>query len=205
MAYTLELLHIADQEASTGAIGDASNLSAVLEALRPEDIGNDGVTDNTVTLSSGDAFIPGVFFNASETAFGSTGIADIQTQNRLGIQAIALGNHEFDFGTEFIAGLIDGSETSDFSNANLDGIALDDQDFLGTNFPYLSWNLDFSTDPNLTPLETAGSQAPQGNAVTSSTVIDAGGGEQIGVIGHPNPWIDFVARQRWHFAKPIRH
>jgi len=111
--FTLELFHAADQEGGIAAVSDAPRFSAVLNALREEDLGADGEADNTITLSSGDAFIPGVFFQGSEGAFGSPGIGDIQIQNELGFQAIALGNHEFDFGTEVLADLIDGSASSE--------------------------------------------------------------------------------------------
>ena len=190
-AFTLELLHIADQEAGTRAVVDAPNLSAVLNALRAQDIDGDGnAEDNTLTLSSGDAFIPGLFYNASQTVFGSRGIADIQIQNELGIQAIALGNHEFDFGTGVLAGLINGSAPGDFSA--LTGTALDGQDFTGAAFPYLSTNLDFSTDANLAPLQVAGGQAPMGGVVTSSTVIQVGG-EAIGVVGATTPTLRSIS------------
>ncbi|TWU27908.1 choice-of-anchor I family protein [Novipirellula artificiosorum] len=173
--FTLELLHIADQEAAVAAIQDAPRLSAVLNSLRSED-----VADSTLTLSSGDAFIPGLFYDASESVFGSGGIADIQIQNELGIQAVALGNHEFDFGTANLAGLIDGSTPGDFSA--LAGSTLVGLDFTGTDFPYLSANLDFSTDANLAPLEISGGQAPQGGVVTSSTVIQMpGNGDSMAV------------------------
>jgi len=188
--FTLELLHIADQEAGARAVDDAPRLSAVLNALRAQDLGNDGLADNTLTLSSGDAFIPGLFFDASETVFGAAGIADIQIQNELGIQAIALGNHEFDFGTSVLAALIDGSAPGDFTA--LTGTALDGQAFTGTAFPYLSSNLDFSTDENLAPLAVAGGQAPQGNVVTSSTVIDVNG-ENIGVVGATTPTLAIIS------------
>ncbi|MGZ2259058.1 ExeM/NucH family extracellular endonuclease [Roseobacter sp. A03A-229] len=180
--FTLELLHIADQEASSAAVVDAPNLSAVLNALRAQDIGNDGEPDNTLTLSSGDAIIPGVFFNASEAVFGSAGIADIQIQNELGIEAIALGNHEFDFGTETLAQLISGDAPGDIFGA----------DFEGTEFAYLSANLDFSTDANLAPLEVAGGGAPQGNTVTSSVVLETGG-EKIGVVGATTPTLGRIS------------
>jgi 2',3'-cyclic-nucleotide 2'-phosphodiesterase (5'-nucleotidase family) len=147
--FKLELLHAADQEAGATAVQDAPRFSAVLNALRTEDLGNDGVADNTITLSSGDAFIPGLFFDASAGAFGSAGIADIQIQNELGFQAIAFGNHEFDFGTETLAELIDGSAPGAILGA----------DFTGAAFPYLSTNLDYSTDPNMAPLEVLGEQA----------------------------------------------
>ncbi|MDP0490273.1 MAG: choice-of-anchor I family protein, partial [Verrucomicrobiota bacterium JB023] len=190
--FTLELLHLADQEAAAAAIGDAPRLSAVLNALRAEDVGNDGIADNTLTLSSGDAIIPGLFFEASAAVFGTEGIADIQIQNELGIQAISLGNHEFDFGTGLLASLIDGSATGDFTSSFLDGTALDDADFAGANFPYLSTNLDFATDSSMAPLEVAGGQAPQSNVVSSSTVIDVNG-ESIAVVGTTTPTLASIS------------
>jgi predicted extracellular nuclease/2',3'-cyclic-nucleotide 2'-phosphodiesterase (5'-nucleotidase family) len=173
--FTLNLLHIADQEAGAAAVEDAPHLSAVLNALRDEDVDADAV----LTLSSGDAFIPGLFYDASVEVYGSGGIADILIQNELGLQAIALGNHEFDFGTAELAGLISGSADANF-------------DFTGAAFPYLSTNLDFSTDSNLAPLAVAGGQAPQGNVVTSSTVIEQNG-ERFGVIGATTPTLASIS------------
>ena len=184
--FTLNLLHFTDQEAGAAAVVDAPNLSAVLNALRDEDVG----ADATLTLSSGDAFIPGLFYDASADVFGSSGIADIQIQNELGVQAVTLGNHEFDFGTAELAGLISGDAAGDFSA--LSGTALDGLDFTGTLFPYLSTNLDFSTDANLSPLAVEGGQAPQGNAVTSSTVIEQDG-ELFGVIGATTPTLASIS------------
>ncbi len=182
--FTLELLHFTDQEAGVAAISDAPNLSAVLNALRAEDLGDDGVADNTLTLSSGDSFIPGLFYEASATAFGSAGIADIEIQNQLGVQAIALGNHEFDFGTATFAGLISGDAPGDILGS----------DFQGALYPYLSTTLDVSTDANLAPLETAGGQAPLTNVITSSTVIATGEtGELIGVVGATTPTLDIIS------------
>lgn len=195
--FSLELLHVADQEASSAAVADAPNFSAVLNALRSQDLGDDGIEDNTLTLSSGDAFIPGVFFNTSAATFGSGGIADIQIQNELGISAIALGNHEFDFGTSVLADLMTGTSAGALlgSFAGVDalvGTALEGVDFSGANFPYLSANLDFATDPNLAPLEVEGGQAPQASSVTSSTVIDVNG-ERIGVVGATTPTLPSIS------------
>ena len=181
-SFTLELLHFADQEGAAAAIQDAPNFSAVLNALRAEDLGNDGEVDNTLTLSSGDAFIPGLFFDASEAAFGSGGIADIQIQNELGVQAIALGNHEFDLGTQVLADLISGDADGEILGG----------DFTGADFPYLSTNLDFSTDPNLAPLEVDGGEAPESNSVTSSVIIDVNG-ENIGVVGATTPTLASIS------------
>jgi 2',3'-cyclic-nucleotide 2'-phosphodiesterase (5'-nucleotidase family)/endonuclease/exonuclease/phosphatase family metal-dependent hydrolase len=190
--FTLELLHFTDQEANAATIDNIDNLSAVLNALRAEDLGDDGIADNTLTLSSGDVIIPGLFFDASEAVFGSAGIADIQIQNELGLDAAALGNHEFDLGTEFLAGLIDGSAPGDFSA--LSGTELDGLDFEGALFPYLSANLGFDTDPNLAPLEVAGGLPTETlqRVVTSSSVSDVNG-ELIGIVGATVPTIDSIS------------
>ena len=190
MTFTLELLHFADQEANAATIDNIDNLSGVLNALRAEDLGNDAALDNTLTLSSGDAIIPGLFFDASAEVFGAQGLADIQIQNELGVQAIALGNHEFDLGTGLLAGLIDGSATGDFSA--LSGTSLDGLDFTGAQFPYLSANLGFDTDPNLAPLAVAGGGSPVANTVTSSVIIDVNG-EDVAVVGATVPTIRSIS------------
>ncbi|WPL19177.1 Trifunctional nucleotide phosphoesterase protein YfkN precursor [Thiorhodovibrio winogradskyi] len=176
-AYSLELLHLTDQEAAYGAIEDAPRLSGVLNALKAQDLGNDGMEDNTLVLSSGDAIIPGLFFSASADVYGEAGVADILIQNELGVQAIAFGNHEFDFGTEFLASLIDGSAAEDFS---------------GTAMPYLSGNLDFSTDPNLAGLVVSDAQAPRANSIAASTYFEVGG-EKIGVLGATTPTLASIS------------
>lgn len=182
--FTLELLHFSDSEGSTNAIQDAPNFSAVLNALRNQDLGNDGVVDNTLTLASGDLFIPGVFANASRVLYGATGLADVEIMNQLGIQASALGNHDFDFGPAVLADLIDGSAGA--------GKTILGADFGGTDFPYLSSNLIFSSNVDMAPLEIDGGQAPQGNVVSSSTVIDVNG-EKIGVVGATTPTLGRIS------------
>ncbi len=185
--FTLQLFHAADQEAGVPALEDAPRFSAVLNALRDQDIDGDGTPGfaNTLTLSSGDAYIPGVFLNASDDAFGGTGRGDILIQNELGFQAIAFGNHEFDLGTGLVAGLIspgeDDPETTDI-----------DESYTGTAFPYLSGNLDFSTDENLAGLVVPDGGAPTPNSIAGTTVIDVNG-EKIGVVGATTPTIVSIA------------
>jgi predicted extracellular nuclease/2',3'-cyclic-nucleotide 2'-phosphodiesterase (5'-nucleotidase family) len=176
--FTLELLHFSDQEGAVAALDDAPRLSAVLNALRAQDLGGDGLPDNTLTLSSGDAFIPGLFFNASTDAFGAPGIGDILIQNALGLQAIAFGNHEFDLGTELLRGLIAGD--------------VGDPPFGGTAFPYLSTNLDFTTDANLGPLVVENGGAPLANSITGTIVLETGG-ELIGVVGATTPTLPVIS------------
>ena len=182
--FTLEILHMSDQEGNGSSVVYAPNAAKVLNALEEQDLGNDGVADNTIRLSSGDAIIPGAFYDASAAVFGTGGIADIQIQNELGFEAIALGNHEFDKGTEALAGLISGNAAGNFDA--LVGTDLEGKDFTGTDMPYLSTNLDVTTDANLAPLATAGGQAPQANKIANSTVIEKGG-QLIGVVGATTP------------------
>lgn len=307
--FALQLLHLADQEGGVPALEDAPRASAVINALR-----ND--FENTLTLSSGDAYIPGVFFSASEDAFGGAGRGDILIQNELGIQAIALGNHEFDLGTGLLRDLVAGEVTaedlpieesqevgemapedtasagsfraslvgnrltvegrfSDLTSAlapvgGEDGVGnpesavhihvgaagengpilrnlsverdeevagsgefsgtfdlSDDEvailvsdglyvnlhtennpagelrgqididldnpaNFAGAQFPYLSSNLDFSTDENLADLAVADDQPPEGNSLAATTVIDVNG-EKVGVVGATTPTLPTIS------------
>jgi 2',3'-cyclic-nucleotide 2'-phosphodiesterase (5'-nucleotidase family) len=186
--FTLEILHFSDQEASTGALRDAPNLSAVLNGLRGQDLGHDGIADNTLTLSSGDALIGSPFYDASLALFGSKGIADVQIQNELGVQAVAFGNHEFDFGPTNIANLISGAAPGSILG----------EDFRGADYAYLSANLDFSKQADLAALEVPGGQAPIAGTVTSSIVLtmdseQTGQTELIGVVGATTPTLGRIS------------
>ena len=171
VAYTLELLHLSDQEASTAAFIDAPGLSAVANALRAEDLFNDGIADNTLFLASGDVIIPSPFYSASTKVFGAQGIGDYLIQNALGLQASAFGNHEFDSNTPSLSNLIKGIPASNYT---------------GTAFPYLSCNLNFTPDASMNPLQVPKFGPPQANKITSSVVFTVGG-EKIGVVGATTP------------------
>ncbi|MGG6297453.1 bifunctional metallophosphatase/5'-nucleotidase [Leptolyngbya sp. AN02str] len=181
MAFTLQLLHAADQEAGVPALDDAPRFSAVLNALKNEDSNGDGIADyeNTLVLSSGDAYIPSPFFFASETVFGAQGRADILIQNALGFQAIAFGNHEFDLGTGVVASLIQPDAASGYA---------------GALFPYLSSNLDFSTDSALAGLVVADGQEASSipNGIAGNTVITVNG-ERIGIVGATTPTLPTIS------------
>ncbi|MEL6438540.1 MAG: choice-of-anchor I family protein [Cyanobacteria bacterium J06621_8] len=179
--FTLQLLHASDQEGGLDALVDAPNFSAVLDALRAEDLDGDGEPGfaNTLTLSSGDAYIPSPFFAAGDDAFGDFGRGDILIQNELGFQAIAFGNHEFDLGTGEIEDLIEPDEEDGFP---------------GTLFPYLSANLDFSGDDNLAGFVVEdgleASEIP--NSIAGNTIITVNG-EQIGVVGATTPTLEAIS------------
>jgi 2',3'-cyclic-nucleotide 2'-phosphodiesterase (5'-nucleotidase family) len=176
MAFTLQLLHAADQEAGIQAIEDAPRFSAVLNALRNDGAASDDI-DGQLTLSSGDAFIPGPFFRASDETLGEFGRADILIQNELGFEAIAFGNHEFDLGPGAIADVI--GEDSDDS-------------YPGAAFPYLSTNLDFTNDADLSGFVVEGGQAPEPGTISSSIVIEEGGIE-FGIVGATTPTLASIS------------
>jgi 2',3'-cyclic-nucleotide 2'-phosphodiesterase (5'-nucleotidase family) len=177
--FTLQLFHFADQEAGIPAIEDAPRFSAVLEALKLEDLDGDGEPGfaNTLILSSGDAYIPGAFFSASQLAFGAPGRADILIQNELGVQAIAFGNHEFDLGTSQVQELLVPSGS-----------------YPGALFPYLSGNLDFSTDSALRGLVVADGQEASDipGKIAASTIITVSG-EKIGIVGATTPTLRAIS------------
>ncbi len=175
--FSMQLLHAADMDGASGALDNVNQFSALVDQFRSE------YQDNTLVLSSGDNYIPGPrYFAASADDMAATlgipgnGRADIAFLNAMGFAASAVGNHELDQGTGEFAGLI-AAETDD-TGANYTGAA----------FPYLSSNLDFSTDENLAPLATTGGQAADtiGGQLAPSTVVQVNG-EQIGIVGATTP------------------
>lgn len=204
---TVQILHASDLEGSVLAIGDAANFAAVVQALE-----NDAAANSipSILLSAGDNYIPGPFFSAAgdpslrtplRQALGwpqareAEGRADIAIMNITGFDASALGNHEFDLGTAKIRELI-GPDIRPGPDAR----------WLGTDFPYLSCNLDFSADPNLSSLvqpaivpntDFKGSMADLTAAATkkklaAATIIQRGS-EQFGVIGVTTPLLEIIS------------
>ena len=174
----LQILHASDQEAGLPAIQDAVNFSAVINAL-------EGDFENTLKLASGDLYISGPFLNASDEIYGEPGIADVLINNALGFQATAFGNHEFDLGTKVIRNLIR-------ANPKMTGPGIGNGGYPGTQYPYLSTNLDFSPDVNLAELIVKDGNAPQPNSITKSTVIEVGG-EKIGIVGATTPALPLIS------------
>ena len=170
--FTLQLLHAADMEGGIEALENAPRFSSVLNALKTE-------VENTVIIGAGDSYIPGPFFAAANNGSlrevlgrEGSGRADILMLNAMGFMAGALGNHEFDVGTGTLAGLIAA-----------------DRDYVGTAFPFLSANLDFSSDSNLAALVVDPGQEASTipNSITKSVVITTSSGEKIGVVGMTTP------------------
>lgn len=181
VAFTLQLLHFADAEAGMLASGTAPYLAALVDKFEDQ-------YAHSITLAGGDNFLPGPFLAAGTDAgiraifnqltgsniTGTMPVAavDIALHNLIGVQASALGNHEFDLG----------------SNTLLNAIRPTDS-YMGAAFPYISANLDFSGDNDLRArfvdtveqegLEMAGDYAGK---IVPSAVIETGG-EKIGLVG----------------------
>ena len=178
--YTLQLLHLADGEAGLLAADTAPNLAALVDAF-------DGSVPNTLILAGGDNFIPGPFLNGGtdisvrdelnattgSTITGNQPIAavDIAIHNLIGVEASTIGNHEFDLGTRVYRDAINPASG-----------------WVGAQFPYLSANLDFSGDADIsgrftntvgTGLEEASSF--KGRIVPSAVVTK--GDQKIGLVG----------------------
>lgn len=172
MSFTLQILHASDQEAGLEATQRAKNFAAIVDKLEDE-------VTNSISLTSGDLFIPGPFTAAgtdptvrdeiasfyeqslglpsgSLTGIrnGTTGfnVADIAIQNAIGFQAAVLGNHEFDLGPTALAAAFDFTA----SLPTLPGQpTLSSITNIGAQFPYLSANLDFSGESALSGLFTS--------------------------------------------------
>ncbi|MEE4378636.1 MAG: bifunctional metallophosphatase/5'-nucleotidase [Candidatus Competibacteraceae bacterium] len=174
--FQLQLLHAADMEGGAEAVEDAPRFSAILNALRDEN------PTNTLVLSSGDAWIPGPLYSASsdDSLSGLLGIVgngrgDILMQNAMGFQASAFGNHEFDEGPDAVFNIL-AADSDDTGN------------YPGAAFPYLSVNLDFSAEPELSTLVTVDGQnvADLANRIARSAVVTVAG-ETIGLVGATTP------------------
>ena len=185
--YRLQLLHLSDGEAGLLASQTAPYLAGLVD-------GFDNTYANTLILAGGDNFIPSPFLNGGtdlsvrdelNAVTGSTislsastnhpiAAVDIAIHNLLGVEASTIGNHEFDLGSRVFR--------DSFTAGSVTG-------WVGAQFPYLSANLDFSADADLssrftntttTPgLEEASAQ--KGKIVPSAVVTK--NGEKIGLVG----------------------
>lgn len=174
-------------EGAGNAVTDAPRMSAVLSALRAT------MPNNTLTLSSGDNYIPGPFYSASSDMSlrailgdNRVGLGDIQILNAMGFQASAMGNHEFDQGTSVIRSLIERRAIDD----NADGTP--DRTYAGQDFPYLTTNLNFTNDTNLASFVVADRAAPVPRSISKSVVFTVNG-ERIGVLGATTPTLATIS------------
>jgi 5'-nucleotidase len=172
--FWLTILHNNDGEsqlinAGTGIedFGGVARFASLVTRLRKE--GDKDLSRNkkriVLTLNSGDNFLAGPEFNASQ----QKGIPfyDSIALNKIGYDAMALGNHEFDFGPDTLEDFILG-----FRNPP----------------PFVSANLDFSQEPGLDALV-------DGGIIVKRTVIFREG-EAFGIVGATTPLLPFISSPR---------
>ena len=142
--------------------GGIARFATLLGNLRAEADAGPGIN---ITLNSGDNFLAGPELNASlqkgAPYYDSIGL------NRMGYDAMALGNHEFDFGPDVLEEFI---------------ISFDNPP------PFVSANLVFIEEPGLQAL------VDDGIIVTSTIIVEEG--EAIGVIGATTPELPFISSPR---------
>ncbi len=136
-----------------------------------------GVGRDVLTISSGDNILPGLTFQASQDRVGMApaGSLNAKSQNyydalaltAVGYDAITIGNHEFDLGSDTFADFITG-----YQNA-------------GGTASFLSSNLDFSADAFLNPFV--------GSGIASSVTVTGTSGTQYGIIGVTTPLINNIS------------
>jgi 5'-nucleotidase len=168
--FRLTLLHNNDGESKYG-VGDSivnyggiTRFKTVLDGLRAQaDAFPATATEDkgTVVVSSGDNILAGLNLRASfeRKDAGQGSFYDAIALGHIGYDAITIGNHEYDFGPTRLAQLIGADEVK--------------------GVPFLTANTDFSGNPDLQALRTAG-------RIADSTVV-VKGGQRIGIIGVTTP------------------
>ncbi|WP_017556645.1 bifunctional metallophosphatase/5'-nucleotidase [Nocardiopsis baichengensis] len=178
--YTLTVLHANDLESALlGApadpdYGGAARFTSLVEDLRAEESSpraarpGESKRRGVVTLSSGDMYLAGPELSAArqEGAPFYDAVAAAHTD----WDAIAFGNHEFDFGPDFYA---------DYIEAYRDA---------GGEAPFLSANADVSGEERLAELAGEG-------AIVPSTILRERG-EEIGVVGAITPELPSISSPR---------
>lgn len=175
--FTLTILHNNDGESRlTGAPGNPdyggiARFATLVNNLRAEvadDQGLPGESDRrgVVTLSSGDNYLAGPEFQASLDK--GVPYYDALALSQIGYDAMAIGNHEFDFGPDVLANFI--------------------ESFGSKPPPFLSANLDVSDEPRLQAL------AANGTVVASTKVLESG--EWIGLVGATTPLLPAISSPR---------
>ena len=169
--FTLSILHNNDGESQlidAGAgledFGGVARFATQRQAQRADAL---AAGYATVLLSSGDNFLAG----PELTAGVENGIPfyDTIALDYLRYDAISFGNHDFDFGPDFLAEFLSG-----YRNPGRP--------------PYLGANLDFTAEPALQAFVDAGVIAP-------STIVRTQG-ELIGVVGAITPDLSFISSPR---------
>ncbi len=152
---------VADTLADGTVFGGAARFTALVDSLRDLEL-------PTLTLSSGDNFLPGPAFNASLARPAGSPLYDSEVLNAIDYDAIVIGNHDFDFGPDILQRVIEETASS--------------------GAVFLSANLDFSLEPGLQQLVNDGRIATRTTALVE--------GERVGLVGLTTPALPTVSSPR---------
>ncbi|MFE3458883.1 bifunctional metallophosphatase/5'-nucleotidase [Nocardiopsis aegyptia] len=174
-AFTLTVLHGNDPESqllhasADAGFGGAARYTTLFRQLRAEEAAGGGTGEaaerGVVSVNSGDMYLPGPELAASLEE--GAPFYDAIVANEIGYDAVAMGNHEFDFGPDFYARFV-GDLTGDTR--------------------VVAANVDVSGEPGLAALADSGRIAP-------STVVETGG-ERVGVVGALYPDLASISSPR---------
>lgn len=154
---TLTLLHNNDGESKLLPNTQAGYPGVARFTHKLQDLGTSSSSDILLRVTAGDNFLASKEFSASMALPEGEKFYDAVALDGL-YEAMALGNHDFDFGPEVAARFISGFTS-----------------------PFLSANIDTSAEPVLKALSDSGSIAP------STIITDRTSGEKVGVIGAITP------------------
>ncbi|MDZ4717106.1 MAG: 5'-nucleotidase C-terminal domain-containing protein [Roseiflexaceae bacterium] len=161
--------------AITRNFGGVARRKTLIDAIRAEAL---IATRDLLVLDAGDVFQGTLYFNQYN------GLADLDFYRRIGYDAVAIGNHEFDKGAQTLADFITGATTGTYPGQPAFTA--------GTNFPVLSANITVAAGSPL-----VGLIQPR---ITKAFV---GSGQTIGIFGlttedtavlsSPGPLVTFTA------------
>ena len=173
-SYRLTILHNNDGESQLVDLGSGledfggvAHFATVVQREKWAASSDEGASEKSgwIMVSSGDNFLAGPEFTAG---LRSGTYYDALALDLIGYDAIALGNHDFDFGPEVLAEFI--KQVSD------------------SQVPFLSSNLDFSGEPSLQALFDEG-------RIAESVVVQRNG-VRIGIIGVTTPNLRSISSPR---------
>jgi 5'-nucleotidase / UDP-sugar diphosphatase len=176
IAFTLSILHANDGESkviSDGDFGGLDRFATRVLQLRQAATAFDP-TNRTprgaITVTSGDNFLASPAITAGFDNHDAGGrIFDAIALDYIGFDAMAIGNHDLDFGPDRLADFIG--------------------DHVGSQVPFLSANLDFSNETTeMQSLVAAG-------RIAASVVVETAG-EQVGIIGATTERLPFISSPR---------
>ncbi|MEM7095975.1 MAG: 5'-nucleotidase C-terminal domain-containing protein [Actinomycetota bacterium] len=161
---TITILHNNDGESNLLPDEDGGDPGIARFVARMQQLQADAAGDGVITLTSGDNFLASKEFSAA-VANGTPYYDSIALSGLY--DAMALGNHDFDFGPDVTADFIGGFDPP---------------------IPFLSANADFTTEPALWDLVNDG-------RIAASAVIETDAGP-VGVIGAITPRLPNISSPR---------